>query len=242
MPIKKTQLYDVMLNKLKDDREFRQDYKQRKLNEFDTNRNKGDNWFFERLVDSIFAGGFSRDVCGKKKEEIRELLENFDISSISAWSDPKIVEYMKSGKGIANAGKKWALYMNAVNMNKLSQEYGSFGDYINQFKSDQKKLRNELRKQFRYLGKDTVHDYIKDIGIDDLKPDIWVRRTMEKMSFVRSQNDRKEVFQVANQIKAETGEKLSQIDLVFLQFGSKYCKNCQFVDHYPCDKCINLQP
>jgi endonuclease III len=107
-------------------------------------------------------------------------------------------------------------------MSDLSQKFGSFVEYLNHNKDD-KELSMRLASRFMYVGKTVALDYLKDIGMDFIKPDVHVARVLFRLGFASSEDlkdsTRSEVANVAEAFRKATSEKLSVIDAVFRMYG-----------------------
>jgi hypothetical protein len=84
-------------------------------------------------------------------------------------------------------------------------------------------LRRKLASpNFDYSGNIVVLDYLKDIGMDIIKPDVHVTRVFYRLGFIESEGidkNAEKTIEVAEKIKQETPEKLAVVDAVFWIYG-----------------------
>lgn len=119
-----------------------------------------------------------------------------------------------------------SLLMPMDRANTLSDFYRNAGESINKFIEITKfcfEITNMPENWENYLGNVLVLDYLKDIGMDIIKPDVHVMRVFFRLGFIDSE-ERTEaniyrVIRVAENIKRETSEKLAVIDAVFWMYG-----------------------
>jgi len=193
-------------------------------NDFKKNKEKGDNFFFEKLAVTIFVSGFKSKIFDEKWPYIKKAFNNFDVTKISKYDEEKINKILNTPNIIKNERKIRALANNAKKFIEIKQKYGSFTNYIESFKN-RLELADSLIKNFKFIGPTNVWDYLKSIGIDAVKPDIHVRRILHRIGLINSDKTSpetiKQVFQIVQKISKATGEKLSIIDAVIWFYGAE---------------------
>ncbi len=131
---------------------------------------------------------------------------------------------MSIKKIIKNVKKIRATVENAKKIVEIQKQHGSFANYIEKFKDNPIILANNLVEEFKYLGRETVWDFLKSIGLDAIKPDIHVRRILFRLGLISSCKPHpkveEEVFEVAKKISKSTGEKLGVIDAIIWFYGA----------------------
>jgi len=186
-------------------------------------KNKPDSFFYEKLVGTIHVSGYKVSILRNRWDDIKEAFSNYDICEVSQYTNKDLEKMMNNPKLIRNKRKLRACIENAKIMSEISKRYGSFGEYLNRNKNDLKKLKEDLINRFLYLGNVLVLEYLKEVGIDAIKPDVHVVRVMHRLGLIDSERLTTEnvnkVVEMANKISQATGEKLSVIDGVFWIYG-----------------------
>lgn len=218
------EIFDLMFKKLetisnKDN--FIKEINKRRKRVFDSN--KPDSFFYKTMVRDIFNAGMKVSVVTDKWLDISAAFSNFDVEKVSKYDDRDLQNLMSNPKIIRNEKKIRACIKNARRMKVLSGKFGSFGEFLNRNENNLFLLKKKLTSNFRYLGNVLVLDYLKDIGMDIIKPDVHVMRVFFRLDFIDSE-ERTEaniyrVIRVAENIKRETSEKLAVIDAVFWVYG-----------------------
>jgi len=200
---------------------FIEDINRRRRTSFD--RNKPDSFFYERLVGTIHVSGYKVSILRNRWGDIKKAFSNYDVNKVSQYAEKDFTKMMGNPELIRNGRKLKACIENAKIMKKISERYGSFGEYLDQNKSDINKLKEELIKNFHYLGNVLVLEYLKEVGIDAIKPDVHVVRVMHRLGLVDSERMSPEninkVVEVASKMSRLTKEKLSVIDAIFWMYG-----------------------
>jgi DNA-3-methyladenine glycosylase I len=182
-----------------------------------------DSYFYEILVRDIHNAGMKAVLVTKKWPAITEAFSEFNIGKVSKYGEENIQNLMNNLAIIRHERKLRACVHNAKKMKELSEEFGSFGEFLKQSNANPAKLRHELTLKFKYLGDILVLDYLKDIGIDVIKPDVHVLRLFFRLGFTKSRESTKDninrIMDLAERTKQETAEKMAVIDAVFWIYG-----------------------
>jgi len=217
-------IFSLMFKKLEEisiGDNFLKEIKERRERSFD--KDKPDSYFYEVMVRDIHNAGMKATLVTSKLPFIRKAFSDFDIRKVSEFDDKNIQNLMDNLNIIRNEGKLRACVENAKKMKELSEQSDSFGEFLNQHKDNLMELRNRLTSNFRYLGNIVVLDYLKDIGIDIIKPDVHVIRVFFRLGFIDSEKQTgsnvSKIIEVTEQIKQETSEKLAVIDAIFWMYG-----------------------
>jgi len=217
-------IFELMFKKLESisiDNNFIQDISKRRKTTFD--KNKPDPYFYEKLVRTIHVSGYRVSILRNRWDEIKKAFSNYDINKVSQYTYEDLKKMMNNPKLIRNKIKLKACIENAKIMKEISAKCGSFGEYLDKNKGDFKKWKEELIKRFNYLGNILVLDYLRDVGIDVIKPDVHVVRVMHRLGLIDSERMSPEnidkVVEVADKLSRLTGEKLSVIDAIFWMYG-----------------------
>jgi DNA-3-methyladenine glycosylase I len=129
---------------------------------------------------------------------------------------------------IRHKGKIQASVDNAQAFKAVVDQYGSFQKYVDSFSpkasfENLMRLRRDLRRRFRYLGKITAYHFLTDIGMPVLKPDKVIRRIFYRLGLIESEGESEEqllkvIFQ-GQKFAQETGHPIRYIDIVFVAYG-----------------------
>jgi len=217
-------IFELMFKKLESisiDNNFINEINRRRKRVFD--KNKPDSFFYQKLVETIHVSGYKVAILRNRWDEIRKAFANYDVDKVSQYTDMELKKMMQNPKLIRNERKLRACIENAKIMKEISKEYGSFGEYLERNKADLKKLKEDLMKKFHYLGNVLVLEYLKEIGIDSIKPDVHVIRVMHRLGLIdfekMSPKNIEKVIEVASKMSKATKEKLSVIDAIFWMYG-----------------------
>lgn len=200
---------------------FTTDINRRRKTTFD--KNKPNSFFYEKLVGTIHVSGYKVSILRNRWSDIKKAFSNYDISKVSQYTDEDLKKMMSNPKLIRNKRKLKACIENAKIIKEISTKYGFFGEYLERNKNNLKKLKEDLIKKFHYLGNVLVLEYLKEVGIDAIKPDVHVVRVMHRLGLIDSERislgNIDNVVEVANRISQLTGEKLSVVDAIFWIYG-----------------------
>jgi len=218
------EIFELMFEKLKTisiDDNFIDNIDKRRRRTFD--KNKPDLFFYKKLVETIHVGGYKVSILRNRWTDIEKAFANYDVNKVSQYTDEDLKKMMNNSKLIRNRRKLKACIENAKIMKEISTQYSSFGKYLDQKKSDFKELKEELIERFYYLGDILALEYLKEIGIDTIKPDVHVVRVMHRLGLIDSERMSSEnidkVIEVANEMGQLTREKLNVIDAIFWIYG-----------------------
>lgn len=104
-----------------------------------------DRKLFELLVFSQALAELSWPAILNKRDIFRKLFDNFDISSISQFTEKKLLSLKVNGSLLLSEPKLRAIVENAKQMLKVQQEFGSFSNYCWNFVN-----HAPVRNGFRY--------------------------------------------------------------------------------------------
>ncbi len=129
---------------------------------------KDDNEYLERMSRVILASGLNWQVLEKKWPGIKKAFSNFNIDKVSKFQEPEIEELMMNPDVIRNLAKIRAIVANAQKIKILSTQHGSFANYLESLDKDggEDRLREEVSKQFAFLGKGTTVIFLFAVGMD----------------------------------------------------------------------------
>lgn len=200
---------------------FNKEILERRRRVFD--ESKPDSYFFENLVRDVFNAGMKAATVTGKLPSIREAFSDFDIRKVSNYDSSNLSKMLANPKIIRHQRKLHDCILNAKVMKSLSEEYGSFGEYLSSHSDDLHSLAVELTLRFGSVGHTVALDYLKDVGMDVIKPDVHVLRVLHRLGFLDSEKQSEQniyrTIKVAEKMKSFPHEKLSVIDAVLWMYG-----------------------
>lgn len=156
---------------------------------------KDDRKFFEMIVLEGFQAGLSWHGVLQKREAMREAFDGFDPEKIKLYDEAEIAKFMQNERLIRNRLKLKSLSANAIAFLSVTQEFGSFYDYLWGYllrkfdsKFDGKQITNhyqdikqvpattpmsdfvakELKKRgFKFLGSVSTYAFLQSVGVVD---------------------------------------------------------------------------
>lgn len=156
---------------------------------------KEDRKFFEMIVLEGFQAGLSWHGVLQKREAMREAFDGFDPEKIKLYGEAEIAKFMQNERLIRNRLKLKSLSANALAFLSVTQEFGSFYDYLWGYllkkfdsKFDGKQIINhyqdikqvpvttpmsdfvakELKKRgFKFLGSVSTYAFLQSVGVVD---------------------------------------------------------------------------
>ena len=144
-----------------------------------------DHKHFEFIILDCMQAGLSWSLILKRREDMREAFDGFDVEKIAKYDEQKIEELMQNPKIIRNRMKLKALVTNAHAFLKIQQDFGSFDNYIWGFVDNKPIINNwndmhdipvstelsdnisrELKKRgFKFVGTVICYSYMQAIGM-----------------------------------------------------------------------------
>ncbi len=182
--------------------------------------------YFGTLISVIFYSGFKADIVNKKMGAIRKHFS--DYRTVADYGRDKVNEIASDPQMIRHKGKIQASVDNARAFKAVVDQYGSFQKYVDSFSpkvsfENLKRLRQDLKRRFRYLGKITTYHFLTDIGMPVLKPDRVIRRIFYRLGLIESEGEDEEqlrdVILQGQKFARETGHPIRYIDIVFVAYG-----------------------
>jgi DNA-3-methyladenine glycosylase I len=124
-----------------------------------------DNELFARLVLEINQAGLSWTTILKKKGNFYKAYDNFEIEVVAAYDEADISRLMNDAGIIRNRLKIAAAIENAKMILQLQQQYGSFGQWLDQHHPLTLQEWMKIFKQtFRFTGGEIVNEFLMSTG------------------------------------------------------------------------------
>lgn len=144
-----------------------------------------DRLHFEFMVLDAFQAGLSWAIVLKKREGFRKAFDNFDVKTISNYSEAKIQALIQDAEIIRNQLKIRATVHNAKRFLEVMDEFGTFDQYIWQFTGQQTNVNSwgkldqlpatspesdamskDLKKRgFKFAGSTICYAYMQAAGM-----------------------------------------------------------------------------
>jgi len=126
---------------------------------------KNDAEYLERMSHVIFVTGLNWRVLKNKWPGIKQAFKNFDIQKVASFDELEIEELMMNPDVIHNLAKIRAIIANAREVQKITQEFGSFENFLSDLrKAGEDVLRENIEKRFAFLGKATTAIFLFSVG------------------------------------------------------------------------------
>ena len=138
-----------------------------------------DRYLLEMLILESFQAGLSWECVLNKRESFKDAFDDFDIDKICQYDENKIDELLKNEKIIRNKLKIKASINNSKIFKEISQEHGSFYNYLLSFYDgktiyETDKTTNELsdrisahlqKRGMKFAGSTIIYSYLQAVGI-----------------------------------------------------------------------------
>ena len=138
-----------------------------------------DQYLYEMLILESFQAGLSWECVLNKRESFRHAYDSFDIDKVRAYDSEKVKELQNNRDIIRNRRKILASIENSKIFKEISDEYGSFYNYLKTFAGDSilyetDRTTNSLsdaisrdlyRRGMRFVGSTIIYSYLQAIGL-----------------------------------------------------------------------------
>lgn len=141
--------------------------------------NFDENYLYEMLILESFQAGLSWECVLNKRENFRKAYDHFDLEKVIAYDETKVNELMSNPGIIRNRRKIIASINNSKIFKEITQEYGSFHNYLKSITNDitiyeTDKTTNELsdaiskdlqKRGMKFVGSVIIYSYLQAIGV-----------------------------------------------------------------------------
>lgn len=128
-------------------------------------RPKSDDGYLEILAQSVFQAGFSWEVVRRKWPNFRKAFHGFKVSKVARMTPRDAARLMQDRGIIRNSAKILAVIENALIMQQLRKEHGSFFDFLKSIRQrPYAKRRAVLGKTFRWIGPTGAYHFFWCVG------------------------------------------------------------------------------
>jgi len=141
--------------------------------------NFDDRYLYEMLLLESFQAGLSWECVLNKRDGFRKAYDNFDIDKVISYDQAKINELLNNKEIIRNRRKISASIKNSKIFKEISNEYGSFYNYLRTFTKDNtyyetdnttNDLSDAISRDLKsrgmtFVGSVIVYSYLQAIGV-----------------------------------------------------------------------------
>jgi len=145
-----------------------------------------DNKLFEMLSLQTYAAGLNWRTALEKRQAFNKAFHNYDVATVAKMTLNDIDALMQDPDIIRNQHKLEATLANAIAIQKVQQEFGSFDKYLRHFTAGQPaltpedldgkaKLATEVsddmkKRGFKFVGPSTAFNYLQGVGVMPPRP------------------------------------------------------------------------
>ena len=141
--------------------------------------NFDEQYLYEMLILESFQAGLSWECILNKREAFRIAYDNFDIEKVCKYDNNKIYTLMNNKDIVRNELKIKASIKNSIIFKQISNEFGSFYNYLKTFAKDDiiyetAKTTNKLsdavssdlkKRGMKFVGSTIIYSYLQAIGL-----------------------------------------------------------------------------
>ena len=141
--------------------------------------NFDDKYLYEMLLLESFQAGLSWECVLNKRESFRKAYDNFDVNKVISYDESKVNELLNNKGIIRNKRKISASINNSRVFKEISNEYGSFHNYLRAFTNDMTiyetdKTTNDLSdaiskdlqgRGMTFVGSVIIYSYLQAVGV-----------------------------------------------------------------------------
>lgn len=191
--------------------------------------------YFETLTRTVFSG-IRNNIIEDRWNAISDAFSNFDFHKVAKYDENKLQELMENEAIIRHIGKIKATVFNAKKMVEIVKEYGSFKNYLNSFSSIGE-LVEKLQGYyggFQWIGERNVYEFLKEIGIQTIKPDLQVKKVLLRLGLIDRKASTEKVVDIGLIMSKEVNERPCSVDWLLWRFGSEVCRSKSPL----CEQCL----
>ena len=213
-----------------------------------SDRNNGKVFSFKEHLKGFIYAQLSALVSWKRikdnQAKFDELLCDFDRNALKEQSADFLVEEIKNLKCYSpytTKNQMYALKSNIETFEKIEQDFGSLEKFITHTTPvNIIKLLADSKSTYKlkYSGVALVCEYLRNVGIDVIKPDVHIKRILgvERLNIVKGKSDYA-VIAECKKLSDEIGISQVKMDYLLWNYCSKgYGEIC--TARPKCDKCV----
>ena len=136
-----------------------------------------DHEYLEVLAKNIFRMGFNWIVVEERWPEIRKAFDEFRVEKVAGYTESDVMRLLDDKRMIRHRKKIEAIISNATLVRAISNQFGSFREYLKSFRDEPYyRRRDRIALSFRNLGKTGAFCFL--YSIDEEVPG-WDERLSE---------------------------------------------------------------
>lgn len=175
-----------------------------------------DAFLFGKLVQAMFSSGLKGQTVDMWMPRMERAFHSWDIYRIAEIDTEEIERLAASGEVIANLPKLEGVVKNAAAAIALAKQHGTFGRYLTSMPVSA--LSMDIANRFKYLGRVTTEDLLKNVGFDTAKPDRHLTRWLTRMGAIEADSSPAQVLDVVRAIADSAKIRKVHVDAVIYLF------------------------
>ena len=196
----------------------------------------------QALVYAMLSNMQEWDRIRQKLNEINAIFHNFDVNYIKNADPLELYQQIKDIKcgNISIKSQMLALKYNIDTLERIANDHGSIDEYYNNTPRDEllKSLATPNGKyKLRGLGIPLVSEYLKNVGVNIVKPDRHLCRLIARLGYTpHGVATEQETLKICQEIAQEYGLTDIEVDSILWQYcANKYFECC--TDEPNCSRC-----
>lgn len=195
----------------------------------------------EKIVFALLSNQRPWKPIADNRKNINDLFHDFDVNYIKSNDYQLFVnELLNLHCGNRQIRKQMqTLKENVETLEKIAVDYGGVDNYYN--KTDIRELLKSLssgKYKLKQMGVPLVSEYLKNVGMDIVKPDVHVCRILTRLGYSKSNKvSYGEALDICSEIAKEYNLTNVEVDTILWQYcANNYFEICS--DNPKCNKCL----
>ena len=118
----------------------------------------------ERLSLEVFQAGLSWRTILHKRKAFRRAFERFAPRKVAAYGEREVRRLLADAGIVRHRMKIEATIENARRLIALAERHGSFARWLGSLPGGRARLRDALRREFRFMGPKIAESYLESVG------------------------------------------------------------------------------
>ncbi len=179
----------------------------------------GDDRYLSVMCRRIFRAGLTHKLVDRRWPAFEVAFDDFELTRVGALTDDDLRRLATDEQLIRHRKKIFAVRDNALAMQGIVDEFGSFGVWLAEWPEDEiVDLWLELRRRFSQLGGNSAPAFLRMCGKDTFLLTQWVVRALGEWGAYDGKTGSKNALQaiqhVFNQWESECGRDYCQISQI----------------------------
>lgn len=214
-------------------------------------RKRGETFTFEEHIKAIVFSMLSNSRPWKqidnKIQIISNIFHDFNAEYLKSVNPQNLISGIEDLKCGNRSIEKQMSYLkfNIETLEKIISKYGNLDVYYNSVsRIELVKSLSQGKYKLKQMGIALVSEYLKEIGFNIVKPDVHVRRILNRWGYVKQNIKRainlkeaEDIYIVCDKIAEEYGMYSPMVDSILWQYCAKnYFQQC--TENPDCSKCL----